>query len=57
MPQDVQVRRRSEVDHLNGGIVRLGREHGVPTPLHEAVCAVIHGLEAQWQQEQREATA
>ncbi|MBT0772189.1 2-dehydropantoate 2-reductase [Kineosporia sp. J2-2] len=25
----------SEVDHLNGEIVRLGRRHGVPTPVNE----------------------
>ena len=36
MLQDVEARRPTEVDFLNGGIVRFGREHGVPTPLNEA---------------------
>ena len=44
MLQDVEARRPTEVDWLNGGIVRFGREHGVPTPLNEAVVALIKGL-------------
>jgi 2-dehydropantoate 2-reductase len=48
MLQDVEARRATEVDFLNGGIVRFGREHGVPTPLNEAICALINGVEAQW---------
>jgi 2-dehydropantoate 2-reductase len=48
MLQDVEARRATEVDYLNGGIVRFGREHGVPTPLNEATAALIKGLEASW---------
>ena len=48
MLQDVEARRPTEVDYLNGGIVRFGREHGVPTPLNEAVMALIKGMEASW---------
>jgi len=48
MLQDVEARRATEVDYLNGGIVRFGREHGVPTPLNEAVWALVKGLEASW---------
>jgi 2-dehydropantoate 2-reductase len=48
MLQDVEARRATEVDYLNGGIVRFGREHGVPTPLNEAIAALIKGLEASW---------
>src|SRR5262245_7944971 len=48
MLQDVEARRQTEVDFLNGGIVRFGREHGVPTPLNEAVTALIKGLERSW---------
>ena len=46
MLQDVEARRQTEIDYLNGGIVRFGREHGVPTPLNEAIVALIKGLEA-----------
>jgi 2-dehydropantoate 2-reductase len=48
MLQDVEARRATEVDYLNGGIVRFGGEHGVPTPLNEAIAALIKGLEASW---------
>jgi 2-dehydropantoate 2-reductase len=48
MLQDVEARRETEIDFLNGGVVRFGREHGVPTPLNEAVTALIKGLERSW---------
>jgi 2-dehydropantoate 2-reductase len=48
MLQDVEARRETEIDYLNGGIVRFGREHGVPTPLNEAIWALVKGLEASW---------
>jgi 2-dehydropantoate 2-reductase len=48
MLQDVEARRPTEIDYLNGGIARFGREHGVPTPLNDAVTALIKGLEASW---------
>ena len=49
MLQDVEARRPTEIDYLNGGIARFGRELGVPTPLHDAVVALIKGVEASWQ--------
>jgi len=48
MLQDVEARRQTEVDYLNGGIVRFGSEHGVPTPLNQAIWALMKGLEASW---------
>jgi 2-dehydropantoate 2-reductase len=48
MLQDVEARRETEIDYLNGGIVRFGREHGVPTPLNEAILALVKGLERSW---------
>jgi 2-dehydropantoate 2-reductase len=48
MLQDVEARRATEVDFLNGGIVRFGRESRVSTPLNEAVVALIKGMEASW---------
>jgi 2-dehydropantoate 2-reductase len=49
MLQDVEARRPTEIDYLNGGIARFGRDHRVPTPLNEAMCALVKGLEASWQ--------
>ncbi len=50
MLQDVEVRRATEVDYLNGGIVRFGRENAVPTPLNEAIWALVKGVESSWEQ-------
>jgi 2-dehydropantoate 2-reductase len=48
MLQDALAHRRTEVDALNAGIVRFGREVGVATPLNEAIAALIVGLEHSW---------
>jgi 2-dehydropantoate 2-reductase len=48
MLQDVEARRATEIDFLNGGIARYGREHGVATPLNDAVTALVKGLERSW---------
>ena len=48
MLQDVLAHRPTEIDALNGGIVRAGREAGVPTPLHAAIAALVKGLEVGW---------
>jgi 2-dehydropantoate 2-reductase len=48
MLQDVEARRETEIDFLNGGVVRFGREHGVATPLNDSVTALIKGLERSW---------
>ncbi len=46
--QDVLGRRPTEIGMLNEGIVRQAREVGVPVPAHQAVTALIHGLERSW---------
>jgi len=48
MLQDVEARRATEIDYLNGGIARFGREHSVPTPLNDAILALVKGLERSW---------
>ena len=50
MLQDVEARRATEVDFLNGGISEFGRRLGVPTPTHDAIWALVKGVEAAWQQ-------
>jgi 2-dehydropantoate 2-reductase len=50
MLQDVEAHRATEIDFLNGGIGRFGRELGVPTPLNDAITSLIKGLEASWPQ-------
>jgi 2-dehydropantoate 2-reductase len=48
MLQDVEARRQTEIDYLNGGVVRFGEEHGVPTPLNRAIWSLVKGLERSW---------
>jgi 2-dehydropantoate 2-reductase len=48
MLQDVEARRPTEIDFLNGGISRFGRELGVPTPLNDAVTQLVKALEDSW---------
>jgi 2-dehydropantoate 2-reductase len=48
MLQDVEARRATEIDYLNGGIARFGRELGVPTPLNDAMTALVKALEDSW---------
>jgi 2-dehydropantoate 2-reductase len=50
MLQDVLAERATEVDALNGGVVRFGAETGVATPLNAAIAALIKGLEYSWTQ-------
>ena len=52
MLQDVEARRLTEIDYLNGGIARFGRERGVPTPLNDAITALVKGVEASWRSAQ-----
>ena len=44
--QDVMRGRRTEIEELNGFVVRTGRELGVPTPMNEAVVREVqrHGV-------------
>jgi len=49
MLQDVLAKRQTEVDFMNGAIVRWGQKVGVPTPLNQALWELIKGLEHSWQ--------
>jgi 2-dehydropantoate 2-reductase len=48
MLQDVLASRQTEIDWLNGGIVRFGEQMGVPTPMNRAIWALVKGLEQSW---------
>lgn len=45
MAVDISNGRKTEIDFVNGSIVRLGRLHGVPTPVNQTLVALIRGLE------------
>ena len=46
MYADLQHGKRTEIDAMNGAIVRLGREHGVPAPMNQTVSLLIKAAEA-----------
>ena len=48
MLQDIMAKRQSEVDFMNGAIVKWGESVGVPTPLNKALYELIKGLEHSW---------
>jgi 2-dehydropantoate 2-reductase len=48
MLQDVLAKRPTEVDFMNGAIVRWGDQLGVPTPLNRALWELVKGLEHSW---------
>ena len=48
MLQDVLAKRQTEVDFMNGAIVKWGEKTGVPTPLNKALWHLIKGLEHSW---------
>ena len=41
MLQDVMVGRKTEIDFINGAIVRLGREKNIPTPVNETLVYLV----------------
>ena len=48
MLEDVNARRRTEVDFITGALVREATRLGVPVPLHEAVYRLVRAKETSW---------
>jgi 2-dehydropantoate 2-reductase len=48
MLQDVEAARRTEIEAVNGAVVRVGAQVGVETPLNRAMVALVQGLERSW---------
>jgi 2-dehydropantoate 2-reductase len=45
MLQDVEARRKTEVEIFAGAVVELGRRHGVPTPVNEVLGKLLAAVE------------
>ena len=43
--QDVRGKRKTEIDFLNGAIVRLGKKNGIPTPYNTMITNLIRIIE------------
>jgi 2-dehydropantoate 2-reductase len=48
MRRDIERKRRTEVDALNGAIVQLGKEKGIETPVNQTITSLIHYRESQY---------
>lgn len=49
MLQDVESRRRTEIEVINGAVVREGMAAGVSTPHNAAMCAMVRAIESKFQ--------
>lgn len=54
---DIENRRPSEIDYINGAVVRLGKEYGVPVPVNETLVTLVHGLQAHYLDSGRDSNA
>ena len=45
---DLRNQRPTEVDFIYGGVARLGRERGVPTPTLDTLVSIVKGLESHY---------
>jgi 2-dehydropantoate 2-reductase len=50
--QDLARGKRTEIDHLNGYIVRTGRELGIPLPVNRSLTAIVRLMKAKTSQTQ-----
>jgi 2-dehydropantoate 2-reductase len=48
MLEDVEARRPTELELITGSLVREAQRNGVPIPLHEAMYALVKGVEESW---------
>lgn len=47
--QDVKARKKTEIDFLNGAVVRLGGKYGVPTPYNHMITALVKIIEQNYE--------
>lgn len=53
MLQDIEKGRWTEIDYINGAVVRAGRRAGVPTPYNQALTLLVKMIEARQHGEER----
>ncbi|MFQ5901258.1 MAG: ketopantoate reductase family protein [Thermodesulfobacteriota bacterium] len=45
MLQDIERKKRTEIEFINGAIIRIGKEVGLYTPVNETLCGLVKLLE------------
>jgi 2-dehydropantoate 2-reductase len=53
MLQDIQARRRTEIDSINGSIIESGVRYGVPVPVNRTMYGLIRAKELQYLNEKK----
>jgi 2-dehydropantoate 2-reductase len=48
MLQDVKRQKKTEIDQINGAVVRMAAHHGMTSPVNEVLTALVRGLEARY---------
>jgi 2-dehydropantoate 2-reductase len=51
MLQDVRKKRRTEIDFINGAIVREGRKLNIPTPVNKVITDLIKAIEESYEKQ------
>jgi 2-dehydropantoate 2-reductase len=41
MLQDIENNRKTEIDYINGAIIKFGEKHNVPTPMNKIIYELI----------------
>lgn len=45
MLQDIEKKRLTEIDVINGAVVRIGKKYNIPAPVNEAIVSLVHSKE------------
>ncbi len=46
MCQDIEHKRKTEIDFINGAVVRIGEKHGITAQTHKTIVNLIHAKES-----------
>lgn len=53
MSQDVRKELKTEIDTINGAVVKKGKKYNVPTPYNSLVVDILHSIEATYKYHQK----
>lgn len=45
---DIENERPSEIDYINGAVVKLAKQNNIPVPVNETLVRLVHGLQAHY---------
>jgi 2-dehydropantoate 2-reductase len=45
---DIENSRPSEIDYINGAVVALAKQHGVPVPVNETLVTLVHAAQSHY---------